>query len=178
MRTRTWTAAEAKAKFSEFLDKANSEGPQKMMKHRRATVVVVGAKDCERKAERTGNLAEFLASSPLRGSGLKIRRLPMLLRNLNCEFSFGLECTYRRIRSTPLSELIGLKSRAGRAVRKSGRIVTFMDVYIIAGPNGVGKTTFARRFLPKYANCKNFVNADLIAQGLAPFSPEAAAIRA
>jgi len=53
-----------------------------------------------------------------------------------------------------------------------------MDVYIIAGPNGVGKTTFARKFLPKYANCRNFVNADLIAQGLAPFSPEAAAIRA
>jgi len=53
-----------------------------------------------------------------------------------------------------------------------------MDVYIIAGPNGVGKTTFARKFLPKYANCRNFINADLIAQGLAPFSPEAAAIRA
>ncbi|HXJ88917.1 MAG TPA: zeta toxin family protein [Candidatus Binatia bacterium] len=53
-----------------------------------------------------------------------------------------------------------------------------MDVYIIAGPNGVGKTTFARKFLPKYANCRNFINADLIAQGLAPFSPEAAGIRA
>lgn len=53
-----------------------------------------------------------------------------------------------------------------------------MDLYIIAGPNGVGKTTFARKFLPKYANCKNFVNADLIAQGMSPFSPEAAAVRA
>jgi predicted ABC-type ATPase len=53
-----------------------------------------------------------------------------------------------------------------------------MDVYIIAGPNGAGKTTFARKFLPKYADCRNFINADLIAQGLAPFSPEAAAIRA
>jgi predicted ABC-type ATPase len=52
-----------------------------------------------------------------------------------------------------------------------------MEPYI-AGPNGVGKTTFARKFLPKYANCKNFVNADLIAQGMSPFSPEAAAIRA
>jgi predicted ABC-type ATPase len=53
-----------------------------------------------------------------------------------------------------------------------------MDLYIIAGPNGVGKTTFAREFLPNYADCKNFVNADLIAQGMAPFSPETAAIRA
>lgn len=53
-----------------------------------------------------------------------------------------------------------------------------MDLYIIAGPNGVGKTTFAQEFLPNYANCKNFVNADLIAKGMAPFSPETAAVRA
>ncbi len=50
-------------------------------------------------------------------------------------------------------------------------------VYIIAGPNGSGKTTFAREFLPGHAHCPNFVNADLIAQGLSPFSPRAAAIR-
>ena len=42
----------------------------------------------------------------------------------------------------------------------------------------MGKTTFAREFLPNYADCKNFVNADLIAQGMAPFSPETAAFRA
>ena len=48
----------------------------------------------------------------------------------------------------------------------------------IAGPNGVGKTTFARTFLPKYADCKNFINADLIAEGISPFSPESAAVRA
>ena len=53
-----------------------------------------------------------------------------------------------------------------------------MELYIIAGPNGVGKTTFAGTFLPKYADCKNFVNADLIAEGISPFSPEAAAVRA
>jgi len=51
-------------------------------------------------------------------------------------------------------------------------------VYIIAGPNGSGKTTFATKFLPKFARCPNFVNADLIAQGLSPFSPGAAAIKA
>ena len=52
------------------------------------------------------------------------------------------------------------------------------SVYIIAGPNGSGKTTFAKMFLPEYVNCPNFVNADLIAQGLAPFEPRAAAIKA
>ncbi|MFH1248109.1 MAG: zeta toxin family protein [Candidatus Omnitrophota bacterium] len=52
------------------------------------------------------------------------------------------------------------------------------NVYIIAGPNGSGKTTFANKFLPEYAKCPNFVNADLIAQGLSPFSPRLAAIKA
>jgi predicted ABC-type ATPase len=51
-------------------------------------------------------------------------------------------------------------------------------VIIIAGPNGAGKTTFAREFLPTDAACPTFVNADLIAAGLAPFAPESAAIRA
>ena len=51
-------------------------------------------------------------------------------------------------------------------------------VIIIAGPNGAGKTTFAREFLPNEAGCPVFVNADLIAAGLAPFAPEAAAVQA
>jgi predicted ABC-type ATPase len=41
--------------------------------------------------------------------------------------------------------------------------------FIIAGPNGAGKTTFALRYLPQIADCRNFVNADLIAYGLSPF---------
>lgn len=52
------------------------------------------------------------------------------------------------------------------------------NLYIIAGANGSGKTTFARLFLPNYVKCPNFVNADLIAQGLSPFNPNSAAIKA
>jgi len=51
-------------------------------------------------------------------------------------------------------------------------------IIIIAGPNGAGKTTFARLFLPAEACCLHFINADLIAAGLAPFAPETAAIKA
>ena len=51
-------------------------------------------------------------------------------------------------------------------------------IIIIAGPNGAGKTTFAREFLPQEASCLTFINADLIAQGLSPFRPEDAAVRA
>ena len=43
---------------------------------------------------------------------------------------------------------------------------------IIGGPNGAGKTTFALKYLPDVAQCESFVNADLIAAGLSPFSPE------
>ena len=52
------------------------------------------------------------------------------------------------------------------------------NLYIIAGPNGSGKTTFAKEFLPQYVKCPNFINADMIAQGLSPFSPQTVAIKA
>jgi predicted ABC-type ATPase len=49
---------------------------------------------------------------------------------------------------------------------------------VIAGPNGAGKTTFAREYLPKVAGLVQFVNADLIAEGLSPLDPPVAAIAA
>jgi predicted ABC-type ATPase len=60
----------------------------------------------------------------------------------------------------------------GRAGGKQKKIV------IIAGPNGGGKTTFAQEFLTQEADCPDFLNADLIAQGLSPFAPEKAALHA
>lgn len=50
--------------------------------------------------------------------------------------------------------------------------------WIIAGPNGAGKTTFALEYLPRTAGCEVFVNADLIAAGLAPLAPEGRTIAA
>lgn len=74
MGSQNWTVAEAKAKFSEVIDRAMSEGPQTVTRKGRKAAVIVGAEEWERKTRRIGNLAEFFASSPLRGSGLKIRR--------------------------------------------------------------------------------------------------------
>ena len=51
-------------------------------------------------------------------------------------------------------------------------------IYLIAGCNGAGKTTFAREFLPHEVKCLRFYNADELARGLSPLDPEAAAIRA
>jgi len=70
----TWTVAEAKAKFSEVIDKARKSGPQTITKNGRTAVVVVSAEEWERKTHRPGNLAEFFAESPLRGSGLRAPR--------------------------------------------------------------------------------------------------------
>ena len=49
---------------------------------------------------------------------------------------------------------------------------------VIAGPNGAGKTTFAREYLPADAGVLHFVNADLLAAGLSPLQPAAAAVAA
>ncbi len=52
------------------------------------------------------------------------------------------------------------------------------QLYIIAGCNGAGKTTASLTVLPEMLNCKEFVNADLIAYGLSPLNPEGVAVAA
>ncbi|NCS23428.1 MAG: Zeta toxin family protein [Microcystis aeruginosa BS13-02] len=52
------------------------------------------------------------------------------------------------------------------------------DVYLIAGPNGSGKTTVAKKILPNFLGVIDYVNADEIAAGLSPFNPESVAIQA
>jgi prevent-host-death family protein len=75
MNTDIWTVATAKAKFSELIDRARSVGPQTITRNGRRAVVVVAAEEWERKTKRRGSLAEFLAASPLRGPGLRTKRL-------------------------------------------------------------------------------------------------------
>jgi prevent-host-death family protein len=74
MNVEKWTVAEAKAKFSRLIDRAQSSGPQVVTRHGHAAVVVVAADEWERKTKRVGTLADFFAASPLRGSGLKVPR--------------------------------------------------------------------------------------------------------
>lgn len=78
-----WTVAEAKAKLSELIEHALQNGPQTITRNGKRAVVVVDAEEWERKTKRVGNLAEFFASSPLRSSGLKIRRSKNRLRSTN-----------------------------------------------------------------------------------------------
>jgi len=69
-----WSGAEARARFSEVIDRALREGPQTITRRGRKTVVVVSADEWERRTGRRSNLAEFLAASPLRASRLDADR--------------------------------------------------------------------------------------------------------
>ncbi len=83
MNSPIWTVAQAKAKFSEIIDRAMSEGPQTITRKGRTAAVLVGAEEWQRKTKRVGTLADFFANSPLRGSGLKIRRMKGKLRRID-----------------------------------------------------------------------------------------------
>ncbi|TXL70216.1 type II toxin-antitoxin system Phd/YefM family antitoxin [Vineibacter terrae] len=74
MSANNWTVAEAKARFSELIEQAQAKGPQTVTKHGRTAAIVVSAEEWERKSKRIGNLAEFFATSPLRESGIEIKR--------------------------------------------------------------------------------------------------------
>ena len=75
MKADIWTVAEAKAKFSEVVERARCGTPQTITRNRRIAVVVVSAEEWERKVRRKGSLAEFFAVSPLRASDLKVKRV-------------------------------------------------------------------------------------------------------
>ncbi len=55
---------------------------------------------------------------------------------------------------------------------------SFSSLVVLAGPNGAGKTTAARTLLADSLQLLTFVNADVIAQGLAAFDPDSAALEA
>lgn len=67
----TWTFAGAKAHLSEVVDRAQT-GPQTITRDGKPSVVIVSAEEWARKTTRKGSLAEFLLSSPLKGSDLDL----------------------------------------------------------------------------------------------------------
>ena len=81
MDTGIWTVAQAKAKLSEVIENAHTQGPQTITRNGRRTAVVVDAEEWERKTQRSGTLADFFKASPLRGSDLKVHRSRDRLRS-------------------------------------------------------------------------------------------------
>ena len=71
----SWTFEEARTHLSQVLDQALTHGAQTITRNGRTEAVLVSAEEWERKAVRPGNLADFFAASPLRGSELAVERL-------------------------------------------------------------------------------------------------------
>lgn len=72
-----WQVQDAKARFSEVFRLARERGPQRVTKHGKTSVVVLGAEEYERLTRpkaRKGSLVEFFANSPLAGSGIQLER--------------------------------------------------------------------------------------------------------
>jgi prevent-host-death family protein len=69
----TWTVADAKARFSEVIDRAQI-GPQIITRNGKPRAVIVSQTEWEQKTSRKGTLAEFLLASPLRGADIDMER--------------------------------------------------------------------------------------------------------
>ncbi|MFZ5556744.1 MAG: type II toxin-antitoxin system prevent-host-death family antitoxin [Pseudomonadota bacterium] len=80
-----WRLQDAKARFSELVRLARSEGPQRVTLHGRDAVVVVNAEEFLRlKGERTGQLLiDALQASPHRDIEIEPRRSAMPVRDVS-----------------------------------------------------------------------------------------------
>jgi antitoxin Phd len=66
-----WQLQEAKAKFSELVQKAIEEGPQTVTRHNKPVVVVISAEEFELMKKRQVDFKELLAAAPLEGVDLE-----------------------------------------------------------------------------------------------------------
>jgi prevent-host-death family protein len=71
----SWTVAEAKAKFSDVIERARREGAQEVTRHGRRTAIIVSAEEWDRRTRSKGSLVDLLNRSPLKRSGLTIERI-------------------------------------------------------------------------------------------------------
>ena len=78
----SWTVADAKARLSEVIERAQRD-PQVITRHGKPSVVVVSAEEWSRKTARKGTLAEFLLASPLRDVDLDLERVRNQPRDLD-----------------------------------------------------------------------------------------------
>ncbi len=71
----TWQLQQAKNQLSLLVEDALTKGPQTITRHGEPVVVVVSVKDFQQARKPRTKLSEFLADSPLRGSGINLERV-------------------------------------------------------------------------------------------------------
>jgi prevent-host-death family protein len=62
----TWNVADAKARFSELIDKARAEGPQRVTRHGKDAVVVVSEREWERRTRPARSVVDVLLDPTFR----------------------------------------------------------------------------------------------------------------
>jgi prevent-host-death family protein len=77
-----WQLQDAKNKFSNLVEKAQSSGPQIVTKHGRETVVVLSIEEYKKFINPQKCLVQFLRSSPLASTELDVTRTKELPRDL------------------------------------------------------------------------------------------------
>jgi prevent-host-death family protein len=75
-RASSWQVQDAKARFSELVDKALTSGPQWVTKHNRPAVVVISVEEFEKlsRTQPSESLADVLARSPYKELELDLTR--------------------------------------------------------------------------------------------------------
>jgi len=83
-RSGQWALQDAKARFSEVVRKAKSEGPQRITVHGREEVVVISVEEYRRaKGQPTGlELVKVMQDSPLRDIKIERTRTPIRARDV------------------------------------------------------------------------------------------------
>jgi prevent-host-death family protein len=79
--TDTWSVAEAKAKFSEVIERAREEGPQRVTKNGRDAVIVVSVDEWDNARQPTGSVLDVLRKADLGDDELVIERNRERLRD-------------------------------------------------------------------------------------------------
>jgi prevent-host-death family protein len=69
-----WQLQDAKARLSEVVKLAQSDGPQAITVHGRPAAVLVSSQDFQRLTGRKPSFVEFVRASPLAGAGLRVKR--------------------------------------------------------------------------------------------------------
>lgn len=71
---KTWPLQDAKAKLSDLVKSAETEGPQEISVRGRPAVVVLSCRKYERLKSPKPRFVDFLRASPLLGARLRVRR--------------------------------------------------------------------------------------------------------
>lgn len=69
-----WQLQDAKAHFSQLVKAAQAEGPQEITVHGKPAAVLVSAEEYRRLCAPRLSFVQFIRTSPLAGSGLKLQR--------------------------------------------------------------------------------------------------------